>query len=116
MTPDELRAMTPEITLDEMTAIGREAGLVRAVGPKRNAWHGWEHELHTFAILVGVRERRALLAEVEALRKERDTERESCAKLCELVADKKPPRSISSRSAACECAALIRARSYTNRA
>ena len=68
MTPDELRAMTPEITLDEMTAIGREAGLVRAVGPKRNAWHGWEHELHTFAILVGVRERRALLAEVEALR------------------------------------------------
>ena len=41
-----------ELTSEVINQLAREAGMTRAVGPKRNAWHGWEHELEAFAHAV----------------------------------------------------------------
>ena len=41
-----------ELTIEIINQLAREAGMTRAVGVKRNAWHGWEYELEAFAHAV----------------------------------------------------------------
>ena len=64
-----------------------------------------------------LRELQSLRAEVTKLRADAESvsaEREACAKLCEMVGGKKEGHSLGYRSAAWECAALIRGRGANN--
>ena len=59
----------------------------------------------------------SLRAEVTKLRADAESlsaEREACAKLCEMVGDQKEGHSLGYRSAAWQCAALIRGRGANN--
>ena len=136
ISDDELEKLIVEFEglPDMMTPEGREhyyalceLQSLRAEVTKRHEANRWnvyrygdalmvclgDHEKHedcTFVRYVPESEVTKLRADAESV----SAEREACAKLCEMVGGKKEGHSLGYRSAAWECAALIRGRGANN--